>query len=233
MIIIAGPCVIESEYGALYIAEEIKRISDKYGIDIIYKSSYDKANRSDIESYRGPGLSTGLKILNKVKTQTGLKITTDIHNISEISEVSNYVDVIQIPAFLSRQTDLLVESHKTGLPVNVKKGQFLTGEDAINIIKKAPGAWITERGNCFGNNTIVDFTNIMYMHDIGIEVIFDATHSVKNSLYSIRFAKAALATGCIRGLFFEVHDNPSNALCDGNKMISLYAFEKFIRENYA
>lgn len=235
--LIAGPCVIENEEMVFEIAKEIKQITDELGIDYYFKASFDKANRTSIDSYRGPGMEEGLKILKKVKETYGLKLVTDIHESYQAEPVSKVVDMLQIPAFLCRQTDLLIAAAKTGKEINVKKAQFLSPLDMKNVINKLEecgnfNIYLTERGTCFGyNNLVVDMTAIVEMKKLGYPVIFDATHSVQkpggkgdstggNREYVEYLAKAAIAVG-VDGLFLEVHPDPDNAKSDGPNMIYL------------
>lgn len=235
--LIAGPCVIESEDMVMQVAKEIKEITDELGIEYYFKASFDKANRTSIYSYRGPGLEEGLKILQKVKDMYGLKIVTDIHEPYQAEPVSKVVDILQIPAFLCRQTDLLVAAAKTGKQINVKKAQFLAPWDMKNVVNKIEEGGnkniiLTERGTTFGYNTlVVDMTSIIEMKKFGYPVIFDATHSVQkpggngnatggNREYVEYLAKAALAVGA-DGLFMEVHPDPDNAKSDGPNMVPL------------
>ncbi|MCX7829622.1 MAG: 3-deoxy-8-phosphooctulonate synthase [Acidobacteria bacterium] len=243
-IFIAGPCVIESEKHCLKMAEAIKRISDSIKMEIIFKSSYDKANRTSLKSYRGPGLEKGLKILSQVKKETGLRVLTDVHETYQVKKVAEVVDIIQIPAFLCRQTDLLIASAKTGRAVNVKKGQFISPNDMKFVVEKlkkggAKEIFLTERGTFFGyNNLVVDFRSIQIMKDFGVKVIFDATHSVqKPSALSgksggdVEFipvlAKAAAASGA-DGFFFETHNNPEKALSDGANSLKIDILEELL-----
>jgi len=217
MEIIAGPCVIEDN--VVDIAKQIAEISE----DIIFKASFDKANRSSIHSFRGPGIKKGLDLLRRVKEETGLRLTTDIHEPWQAKPVAEVCDIIQIPAFLCRQTDLLLAAADTGKIVNIKKGQFMSPSDMKMACEKVPGAWVCERGTCFGyNDLVVDMRGILEMKEFS-KVIFDATHSCKNPKYSIPLAKAALAVG-VDGLFFEVHPDPDSAPCDGDCMMSLDKF---------
>ncbi len=242
--LIAGPCVIENEKSALRHALAIKKITGRLKIPYIYKSSYDKANRSSIESFRGLGISGGLRILKHVKDETGLPILTDIHSVEEAEKASGVADVLQIPAFLCRQTDLLTAAAKTGKVVNVKKGQFLAPWDMKNIIAKieASGSHkilLTERGTSFGYNTLVsDFRALSIMREFGYPVIFDATHSVqqpggrgKSTGGERRFvpvlAQAAVAVG-VDGIFMEVHEDPDHAPSDGPNMVRLKDLEKLL-----
>lgn len=243
-ILIAGPCVIESREHCLKIAKEIKKLSDDLKMEIVFKSSFDKANRTSLISYRGPGLKKGLEILSLVKKETGLKILTDVHETCQVEETANVVDIIQIPAFLCRQTDLLSASAKTGKVVNVKKGQFLAPEDMKFAVEKlvkngAKEIFLTERGTFFGyHNLVVDFRSIPIMKEFGVKVIFDATHSVQkpsssegksggDSQFIPLLAKAAAAVGA-DGFFFEVHDNPQKALSDGANSLKLEYFKKLL-----
>ncbi|WP_457571076.1 3-deoxy-8-phosphooctulonate synthase [Desulfovulcanus sp.] len=231
---IAGPCVLESLDLALEVGLRLARISQKLGVTVIFKSSFDKANRTSIKSFRGPGLTTGLKWLEKIKVETGLPILTDIHTPDQAEPVAEVADVIQIPAFLCRQTDLLVAAARTGKIVNVKKGQFVAPWDMGQVVEKIKqsGAavndkiWLTERGVSFGyNNLVVDFRSLPIMQSLGFPVIFDATHSVQlpggkgtcsggQREFVPVLARAAVAAGC-NGVFMEVHPDPDQALCDG------------------
>jgi 2-dehydro-3-deoxyphosphooctonate aldolase (KDO 8-P synthase) len=228
---IAGPCVLESRELALRTGEELARIADKLGVLLVFKSSFDKANRTSGESFRGPGLETGLKWLEEIKDKFGLTVITDVHHPEQIPLVSEVADVLQIPAFLCRQTDLLLAAGETQRVVNVKKGQFMAPWDMEQVCAKLSHAgnsriWLTERGSMFGyNNLIVDFRSIKIMHELGYPVVFDATHSVQlpggkgmcsggNREYVPVLAKSAVAAGC-QGVFMEVHPDPDRALCDG------------------
>ena len=244
-IFIAGPCVIEDENTAFKTAKELKRISEKFNVDFFYKSSFDKANRSSIESYRGPGIKEGLRILKNIKDKLNVKICTDVHETNQINDVSKVADIIQIPAFLCRQTDLLVGAAKTGKIVNIKKGQFMSGKDMLNSVDKVkrfnPNIIITERGNCFGyNKLVVDFTNIIEMKKFGFPVVFDATHSVQipsgngktsggNREYVKFLARASICCD-VDGIFMEVHPDPDNAKSDGPNMLKLDEVENVLRE---
>ena len=236
-VFIAGPCVIESAELLDTVARELVRLNRKYGIDIIFKSSFDKANRTSIHSFRGPGLEKGLQMLADVKSKYGLRLLTDIHESWQAEPVGEGVDVIQIPAFLCRQTDLVVAAAKTGKVVNIKKAQFRSGLDMKYPVEKAreSGAkdiWLTERGNCFGyNNLVVDFRNIPDMLSIVPTVIMDCTHSVQrpsagngktvgDRKYVPMMAKAAKAFGAT-GYFFEVHPDPDKGLSDAANMLEL------------
>lgn len=228
---IAGPCVLESRELALRTAEELARIADKLGVLLVFKSSFDKANRTSGESFRGPGLETGLKWLSEIKDRFGLPVITDVHHPEQVRSASEVADVLQIPAFLCRQTDLLLAAGETKRVVNVKKGQFMAPWDMEQVCAKVSHAgnsriWLTERGSMFGyNNLVVDFRSIKIMQDLGYPVVFDATHSVQlpggkgicsggDREYVPVLAKSAVAAGC-RGVFMEVHPEPDRALCDG------------------
>ena len=244
-IFIAGPCVIESAECLDTIAERIVDINNRLGVDIIFKSSFDKANRTSISSYRGVGIERGLQMLADIKSKWGLKTLTDIHESWQAEAAGEVVDVLQIPAFLCRQTDLLVAAAKTGKAVNIKKAQFLSGVDMKYPYQKAieSGAtdvWLTERGNSFGyNNLVVDFRNIPDMLSIAPRVIMDCTHSVQrpgaaggktggNREYVPAMALAAKAFGA-NGFFFEVHPDPDNALSDGPNMLRLDDLENVVK----
>ncbi|WP_373132278.1 3-deoxy-8-phosphooctulonate synthase [Clostridium sp. M62/1] len=244
-LLIAGPCVIESEENAMYIAEKVKEISERLDLDYCFKASFDKANRTSIKSYRGPGIVEGLKILKKVKENYGLKICTDIHEPWQADKVAEVCDIIQIPAFLCRQTDLLVAAAKTGKTINIKKAQFLAPWDMENVIRKVNESgnnniMLCERGTSFGyNNLVVDMTGIVEMKKYGYPVVMDATHSVQkpggkgtstggNRNYVEPLAKAAVASGA-DALFFEVHPNPDIALSDGPNMVKLDEFEDMLK----
>lgn len=243
-IFIAGPCVIESYEVLNTVAEKIVQINRKLGVDIIFKSSFDKANRTSISSYRGVGIERGITMLGQIKEKWGLKTITDIHEPWQAEIVAQSVDVIQIPAFLCRQTDLLVAAAKTGKTVNIKKSQMLSGLDMRYPYQKvaesgASEIWLTERGNSFGyNNLVVDFRNIPKMQSFAPKVIMDCTHSVQrpgagcgqsdgDSRYISSMALAAKAFGA-DGYFFEVHPNPSKALCDNACSLELDKLESII-----
>lgn len=243
--ILAGPCVIENQDVLNKTAEELKKIAQKLDINLVFKSSYDKANRSSLNSYRGPGIERGLEMLAKIKKEFDLAIVTDIHKCEEAQIAAQVADIIQIPAFLCRQTDLLVAAAKTGKIINIKKGQFLAPEQMQPLIKKVENSGnsnitLTDRGVTFGyNNLVSDFRAIPIMQEFGYPVIFDATHSVQLPGANVecsggdrRFvsvlAKAAVATGA-NGLFFEVHPDPDKALCDGPNMIALKDAEALFR----
>ncbi len=241
---IAGPCVIESQELLYAVAEKLVEINQKLEVDIIFKASFDKANRTSISSFRGPGLERGLEMLANVKSKYGLKLLTDIHESYQAEAVGQVVDVLQIPAFLCRQTDLLVAAAQTGKVVNIKKAQFLSGPDMKYPVEKAKEAgaaevWLTERGNTFGyNNLVVDFRNIPDMKEIVPTVIMDCTHSVQrpgamggktggDRRFVPSMALAAKAFGAT-GYFFEVHPNPDKGLSDGPNMLELDKLESLI-----
>ena len=244
-VLIAGPCVIESEQSTLRHAEKLKKISRRCGVPLIFKSSYDKANRLSGTSFRGPGLKTGLKVLKKVKKELGLPLLSDVHTIEEVKAAAEVLDCLQIPAFLCRQTDLLVAAAKTKKVVNVKKGQFLAPWNMQGVIKKIEKSGnhnilLTERGSSFGyNNLVVDYRSLGIMRQLGYPVIFDATHSVQlpggqgdssggERRYVPALSRAAMAFGC-DGIFLEVHENPDAAPCDGPNMISLATLEELLK----
>ena len=243
--IMAGPCAIESQDILNRTAEKLKEITEKLGINYIFKSSFDKANRSSITSFRGPGLEKGLEMLAKVKSEFYLPIVTDIHNPNQAAVVAEVADVLQIPAFLCRQTDLLVAAAKTGKIVNIKKGQFLAPEQMLPLIKKVEDSGnsnilVTDRGTSFGyNNLVVDFRGIQIMQQFNYPVVFDATHSVQlpgangtasggDRRFVPLLAKSAMAAGA-NALFFEVHPDPDCAKCDGPNMIPLDKAETLFR----
>jgi 2-dehydro-3-deoxyphosphooctonate aldolase (KDO 8-P synthase) len=235
--LISGPCVIESEKAAMETAIFLKNLTEKLDIPFIFKSSYDKANRTSLNSFRGPGINEGLKILGKIKEELEIPVLSDVHRFSEIEAAARILDVIQIPAFLSRQTDFILEVARTGKPVNIKKGQFIAPWDIFQVIEKVLSTGcnqilITERGTMFGyNNLVVDFRGIEIMRRFGWPVIFDATHSVQipggegirsggNREYAPVLAKASVAAGA-DALFMEVHKDPDKALCDGPNSLRL------------
>lgn len=245
-IFIAGPCVIESKELLDTVACELVRINHALDVDIIFKASFDKANRTSIHSFRGPGMEKGLEMLDEVKNKYGLKILTDIHESWQAEPVGQVCDVLQIPAFLCRQTDLLVAAAKTGKTINIKKAQFLSGQDMRYPVEKAQDAgaqevWLTERGNCFGyNNLVVDFRNIPDMLDIVPTVIMDCTHSVQrpggsngktggDRRFVPSMALAAKAFGAT-GYFFEVHPDPDKGLSDAANMLELGKLRHLIQQ---
>ena len=245
-VLIAGPCVLESPERALMIGKRVKEITDRLGIPYVFKSSFDKANRSSIKSFRGPGLEEGLEILQAIKKELAVPVLTDIHEPEQAEPVAEVVDILQIPAFLCRQTDLLLAAAETGKIVNVKKGQFLAPWDMGKVIDKLLSTGnekilLTERGVSFGyNNLVVDMTSLPVMRDFGYPVVFDATHSVQrpgargessggDRGFVPYLSRAAAAVG-IDALFMEVHDNPEEALSDGPNMLYLDDLEEVLRE---
>lgn len=235
--LIAGPCVIEDEETTFQVADFLKETSERLDLPVVFKSSYDKANRTSLDSYRGPGIERGLDILREVRERTGLPIISDVHRIDEVEKAANVLDVLQIPAFLCRQTDLLVAAAETRLPINIKKGQFLSPWDMERAIDKVMasgnrGIFLTERGTTFGyNNLVVDIRSIAVMKNFGFPVVFDATHSVQlpggagnrsggQREFVGHLARAAVAAGA-DGLFMEVHPHPDAALCDGPNSLPL------------
>lgn len=243
--VIAGPCVIENKKETFDLAKKLKEICLKEKINFVFKASYDKANRSSINSYRGPGLEKGLEILAEIKEKLNVPVLTDVHCACDVEKVAKVADVIQIPAFLCRQTDLVVECAKTKLPVNVKKGQFMAPEDISQVINKIKGfnnnISLTERGASFGyRNLVVDYRSIEIMKQFGYPVIFDATHSVQrpgglgtasggDRQYVLPLAKAASAVG-VAALFVEVHKNPDKALSDGANSIDIKTFKTMLNQ---
>lgn len=242
--LIAGPCAIESEEMSIRVAKKIKAICDRLNINYVFKSSFDKANRSSVFSARGIGMEKGLAILAKVKEEVGVPVITDIHEPWQAAEVAKVVDMLQIPAFLCRQTDLIVAAAETGLPVNVKKGQFLAPWDAKNIVTKFKEMGndkllLCERGTTFGyNNFVVDMRSFLEMRPFGYPIVFDATHSVQipggqgtstggNREYVFPLMRAALAVG-VDAIFAEVHEDPDNAPCDGPNMLKLDDLEEIL-----
>ncbi len=244
-VLIAGPCVIEDEKTTLETLEGLLKITEEHGMPFVFKASYDKANRTSIDSYRGPGLEKGLKLFEKIKKDYGVCVTTDVHCTHDVQAVAEVVDCLQIPAYLSRQTDLLVAAGKSGLPVNIKKAQFMAPDAMTHAAAKVASTGndsiiFTERGSCFGyNNLVVDFRSLPIMKQTGYPVVFDCTHSVQRP--SVRGAssggdremiayltRAAVAVG-IDGLFMEVHPNPEAALSDGPNSIALKDAGEFIR----
>ncbi len=250
--LICGPCVIEGRDHALFMAESIQNICQKLGVGWIYKSSFDKANRSSVDSFRGVGLWNGLKILEEVRSTFDVPVLTDVHEPHQCDTVAEVVDILQIPAFLCRQTDLVTAAAETGKAVNVKKGQFLAPQDMKNIIEKIQTAHysnydqilLTERGTSFGyNNLVVDFRSLLIMREFGYPVCFDATHSQQlpgqlgdrsggTPQYIPAFVRAAVAAG-IDVLFMEVHDDPPRALSDGTNMLPLDQLEMVLRQALA
>jgi 2-dehydro-3-deoxyphosphooctonate aldolase (KDO 8-P synthase) len=246
LFLIAGPCVIESEGHALMMAEKLGAVASELGVPYIFKASYDKANRTSVSSYRGPGLKDGLKILAKIKKKTGLPILTDVHQATEVEAAAEVCDILQIPAFLSRQTDLLVAAGKSGRVVNIKKGQFLSPSEMASAAEKVASTGnekiiLTERGNSFGyQNLVVDMRSFPIMRKFGYPVVFDVTHSVqlpggegKSSGGQPEFieplARAGVAAG-VDGIFLEVHDSPAKALSDGSNALPLGQFRALLEK---
>ncbi|HEX8746936.1 MAG TPA: 3-deoxy-8-phosphooctulonate synthase [Pyrinomonadaceae bacterium] len=242
--IIAGPCVIESEEHAMMMARECRKRAEAAGLDYVFKASFDKANRSSIKGFRGPGMEEGLAVLQKIKEETGLPVLTDVHEISQVERVAQVADVLQIPAFLCRQTDLITACVETGRAVNVKKGQFLSPQEARNIVEKAQAAGgrkllLTERGASFGyNNLVVDMRSFPIMREFGVPVVFDVTHSLQLpgglghatgglSQYIEPLARAGAACG-VDAVFMEVHDAPERAPSDGPNMLPLARMEALL-----
>ncbi|MDL1969601.1 MAG: 3-deoxy-8-phosphooctulonate synthase [Candidatus Desulfofervidaceae bacterium] len=246
LVLIAGPCVIEEEEITYQIARFLKNLTNKLKIPFIFKSSYDKANRTSGHSYRGPGLKEGLRILKRIKEELHIPVISDVHCVTQVEPAAEVLDIIQIPAFLCRQTDLIKAVAKTGRPINVKKGQFLAPWDVKYIIEKITecdneNILLTERGTCFGyNNLVVDFRSLVIMRQFGYPVVFDATHSVQlpgaacgasggQREFVPYLAKAAVAVG-VDALFMEVHEVPDNALCDGPNSWPLSELESLLQE---
>jgi 2-dehydro-3-deoxyphosphooctonate aldolase (KDO 8-P synthase) len=246
LFVIAGPCVIESEELCMAVAGEVKRICAKLGLGYVFKASFDKANRSSSSSYRGPGLREGVKILGRVKEKHSVAVLTDVHEVGQVEEVASVVDVLQVPAFLARQTDLLIACGKSGRAVNIKKGQFMSPQEMGNAVEKVRAAgnskiMLTERGTFFGYNRLVnDFTALSVMKSFGVPVVFDATHSTQqpgglgnasggNPEYTPLLARAAVAAG-VDGLFIECHPEPSKAKSDAASMIRLDLVEKLLTQ---
>jgi|AntAceMinimDraft_3_1070362.scaffolds.fasta_scaffold00159_21 2-dehydro-3-deoxyphosphooctonate aldolase (KDO 8-P synthase) len=242
---IAGPCVIEDEATTLEVACFVKQLSDELSIPAIFKTSYDKANRTSLESFRGPGIEEGLEIIRKVKDQTGLPVLSDVHGINELERAAKVLDVIQIPAFLCRQTDLIVAAAKCGIPVNIKKGQFISPGEMGPVIGKVTSngnrnILITERGSSFGyNNLVVDMRSMAIMTRFGFPVVFDGTHSVQlpggagtssggQREFVGHLSRAAVAAGA-DGVFLEIHPDPDRALCDGPNSLPLGEVKPLLR----
>lgn len=234
LVLIGGPCAIENEKHALMTAERLATIAADRHVPFVYKSSYDKANRSSIDSYRGPGLAEGLRILRRVKEVVGIPVLSDVHQVEEVGPAAEVLDVLQIPAFLCRQTDLVVAAARTGRPVNVKKGQFVAPGDMKNVVEKILAAGneqvlLTERGTSFGyHNLVVDMRSLVQMRELGVPVVFDATHSVQlpgaggtrsggERKYVPALARAAVAVG-VDALFMEMHEDPDRTLPDGRPL---------------
>ena len=243
---IAGPCVIESESHCLKMAEKLANIGTRLGIDLIFKASYDKANRSSSGSFRGPGMDEGLRIMEKARASSGLPLLSDVHETSQVRAAAEVLDVLQIPAFLSRQTDLVLAAASTGKAVNIKKGQFLSPWEMRNVLEKALSTGnrnviLTERGTSFGyNNLVVDFRSFTIMRSFGQPVVFDVTHSVQlpggqgnrsgGQAEFIPYLARAGAAVSVDGFFFEVHDNPEKALSDGPNSLKLRLFPRLLED---
>ncbi|MFH1860404.1 MAG: 3-deoxy-8-phosphooctulonate synthase [bacterium] len=245
MVLIAGPCVIESEDMCFETAKKLMEITSSLSIPFVFKASYDKANRMSINSYRGPGIKDGLRILSRLKKELNILILTDVHSIDEVDEVACVADIIQIPALLCRQTDLILKAASTNRVINLKKGQFMAPWDMLNLVEKVVSTGnenliLTERGTTFGyNNLVVDFRSIPTMQATGYPVVFDATHSVQlpggagncssgQAEFVPYLAKAGAACGC-NGLFMEVHPHPEKALCDGANMLGIDELAELLR----
>jgi 2-dehydro-3-deoxyphosphooctonate aldolase (KDO 8-P synthase) len=246
LVVIAGPCVIESLEHALATARALKDIAESVGVPLVFKASYDKANRTSLHSYRGPGLVEGLRVLEQVKRDTGLPLLTDVHDADQAGPAGAVVDVLQIPAFLSRQTDLLVAAAKTGRAVNIKKGQFLAPKDIRHAVAKVtaagnPNVFVTERGSTFGyNNLVVDMRALPMMRELGFPVVFDVTHSLQLpgggegvtaglAQYIGPLARAGVAAG-VDGVFLEVHEEPARARSDAQNALRLDLVEPLLRQ---
>ena len=248
LIFIAGPCAIESEDNVMFLASALKDITSRFDVDFYFKASWDKANRTKATNYRGPGLEEGLRILERARREVGVKVVTDFHESWQAKPIAEVVDMLQVPAFLSRQTDMLQAAAATGKIVNIKKPQFSSPEEMKNMVGKMEyygcrNFMLCERGNCFGyNNLVVDMAGLVRMHKLGYPVVFDATHSVQisgggfnygnsgKSEYVPYLAKAAMATGVLSGLFMEVHNKPEEALCDGSCMLRLEDLEPLLAQ---
>jgi 2-dehydro-3-deoxyphosphooctonate aldolase (KDO 8-P synthase) len=243
---IAGPCVIESEKHCLKIAERLAECAGRLKVDLVFKASYDKANRTSVNSYRGPGLEEGLRILEKARSVSGLPVLSDVHETAQVRAAADVLDVIQIPAFLCRQTDLIQAAARTGRCLNLKKGQFLSPQEMRKVVEKARetgnrNILVTERGTSFGyNNLVVDFRSFLIMRSFDQPVVFDVTHSVQqpggqgdrsggDSHFVPHLARAGAAAG-VDGFFFEVHDNPAKALSDGPNALELKTFPGLVEE---
>ena len=246
LVLIAGPCVIVSESHALGLARELARITEAAGVPLIFKASFDKANRTSVDSFRGPGLVEGLRVLDAIKRDTGLPILTDIHEVDQAGPAAAVVDVLQIPAFLSRQTDLIVAAAKTGRAVNIKKGQFLAPRDVRHAVSKVtsagnPNVFVTERGFSFGyNNLVVDMRAFPMIRELGVPVVFDVTHSLQLpgagdgvtaglAEYIDPLARAGVGAG-VDGVFLEVHEDPARAKSDGENALRLDRLEPLLRQ---
>ena len=246
LLLIGGPCALESEELARRVAGTLQEICARLGISYVFKASFDKANRTSLEAYRGPGLQEGLAILARIRSDLGVPVISDIHDITQVSAAAEVLDILQIPAFLCRQTDLLTAAARTGKPVNVKKGQFVSPWDMQNVVNKLRGAggkkiMLVERGASFGyNNLVVDMRSLPVMRSLGCPVVYDATHSVQlpggaggssggQREFILPLARAAVAVG-IDGLFMEIHPEPEKALCDGPNSIPLDEIESILKQ---
>jgi 2-dehydro-3-deoxyphosphooctonate aldolase (KDO 8-P synthase) len=246
LLLIGGPCALESEEIARLVATTLKDICARIGIGYVFKASYDKANRTSLSSFRGPGMKEGLAILARIRRDIGVPVISDVHEVSQVEAAAEVLDILQIPAFLCRQTDLLAAAARTGKPVNVKKGQFVSPWDMTNAVNKLRGAggskiMLVERGASFGyNNLVVDMRSLPVMRSFGCPVIYDATHSVQlpggaggtsggQREFIVPLARAAIATG-IDGLFMEIHPQPEEALCDGPNSLPLDGIEPVLRQ---
>ncbi len=246
LLLISGPCVIENYDITFEVAEHLKQLAQDLEIPFLFKASYDKANRTSLDSYRGPGMAAGLKILERIKTELGVQILSDVHRMNEVAEAAQVLDVIQIPAFLCRQTDFIIEVGRSNKPVNIKKGQFMAPMDMQNVVSKIRSTGnqeilLTDRGTVFGyNNLVVDMRGIPMMRQTGCPVIFDATHSVQlpggqgsssggQREFAPVLARAAVAAGA-NGVFLEVHPNPDKALCDGPNSLKLAGVGNLLKQ---
>jgi 2-dehydro-3-deoxyphosphooctonate aldolase (KDO 8-P synthase) len=244
--IIAGPCVIEDKKSTIDIAAALKEMTQEYNVEFIFKASFDKANRTSLGSFRGPGILKGLSILEEIKKKVKVKVISDVHSLEQVKQAKDVLDIIQIPAFLCRQTDLVIEAAKTKKTINIKKGQFLAPQDMGHIVKKVEATGnrdilLTERGTCFGyNNLVVDFRSFLIMKELGYPVIFDVTHSLQrpsaaggisggDSIFATRLAVAGIACG-IDGIFMEVHPRPSKALCDKHTSLALSKIPMLLKD---
>ena len=250
LVLISGPCVLEDEAVTMETAKRLKELCQSLGIPLIFKASYEKDNRGSEKSYKGPGLEEGLRILSRVKGETGLPVLSDVHRVEDVDPAKEVLDIIQIPAFLCQQTSLLLKAGEAGKVVNIKKGQFIAPENMAGAVKKIYSTGnrqvlLTERGTCFGYNKLIsDFCSIPILQEIGCPVIFDATHVIRNygipsedprggsPQYVPHLSRAAVAVGC-NGLFLETHPRPSQALCDASSMVPLDEMETLLRQTKA
>jgi 2-dehydro-3-deoxyphosphooctonate aldolase (KDO 8-P synthase) len=249
LVLIAGPCVMEDETQTLTIARQLAELQRELGVGVVFKASFDKANRTSLSAYRGPGLQEGLRILDKVRQETGLPLLSDVHDVGQVDAAAGVLDILQIPAFLCRQTDLLIAAGRSGKVVNIKKGQFLAPWDMANAVTKVASTGnerilLTERGTSFGyNNLVVDMRSLAVMRETGCPVIFDATHAVQlpggagtssggQRQYVAALSRAAVAVG-VDGLFWEVHPDPERALCDGANSLPLAEVKAILKEMLA